>query len=151
MGCLVVQADAGRAREPVSDKRSGTCAMFRQEPAADVIQFSGGHAGLHLRLHFAQSQGHDAADFLQASQVFFIFDCHNIILLYFGWNINQLPIQYLSCVIYESGSLQMALVRLDQAKDAFGRYVSLDLSSRTSHVGTHPTGVDRQHFDALLF
>jgi hypothetical protein len=56
--------------------------MFRQESATDIIEFGGRHAGLHLRLHFAQGQGNDVTDSLQVSQVFFVFDCHVIILLH---------------------------------------------------------------------
>jgi hypothetical protein len=66
---LVVDADAGRAREAVDQFGSRTSTGCAQVVPADLIQFSFGDAGLDGSAHHLERVGDDASDRLEAHEV----------------------------------------------------------------------------------
>ena len=77
VGDLLVDADAGVAREIVNRHGGGGGAVFGQQPASQLIQLFGGHTRTAGGHHITQHDGTDAADFLQLLQFLVGLDYHS--------------------------------------------------------------------------
>lgn len=76
MGDLLVHADAGHARKAIGRLRCRHCSVALQQVPTDTVEFSRGHARLHLLSHGLHRIGNDPADLDESLQFIVMCDRH---------------------------------------------------------------------------